>query len=225
MEKECTQCTMMVPEESKICPCCGKKFANQDKQGSIIMDTDKKCRYCAYCAMKIPKDAKICPHCRKTLVSVWPAIVIVGVGLFFIFIFIISGKNQTVSKHPPQNAPQAIQNNFNPPQGAISAKKPSEPQKARTAALSADEKVENFVKTALETGVVQKVELGFNTVTILVRPVFYTLDYDEKNATAAAFLRWARTREPDTDLVMLRDSRDLKAIGNYAEGLGLRLEK
>jgi hypothetical protein len=87
--------------------------------------------------MMIPKDAKICPHCRKTLVSVWPAIVIVGVGLFFFFIF-ISGKNQTVSKHPPQNEPQAIQNDFNPPQGAISAKDLYDAYKANE--VAADEK-------------------------------------------------------------------------------------
>lgn len=88
----------------------------------------------------------------------------------------------------------------------------------------AQAEVENFVKVALETGIVQKVELSNIAVTMYVSPAFYALNYDDKRATAAAFLKWARARKSNIDLVMLRDSRNNKAIGNYDPNLGLSLK-
>lgn len=104
-------------------------------------------------------------------------------------------------------------------------KQPEVRQEIKNELLPVDEKIENFVRVAIETGVVQKAELHNSAVTIYVRPVFNTLDYDQKNTTAAAFMRWARSRKTVIDLVMLRDSRDHKVIGNYCTGLGLRFEE
>jgi len=133
MEKKCPRCTMMVPEESVICPCCKKEFVSQSLHGSSGLSADKKCRYCA---MMIPKDAKICPHCRKTQGWTWPAKIFAGLIVFGIIGSFI-GKNIDYShqntplpqgvtdpgqrpKSPQMN--EVLHHDFTPPQGSISAK-------------------------------------------------------------------------------------------------------
>lgn len=108
MEKKCPHCTMMVPEESTICPCCGKKF---DKVGhkddsTLLSSTDLldynkgnvKEKKCPHCAMAIPKDAKICPHCRKTLGFTVPAKIGIGFIALLIFAGIIGRHERTTPK-------------------------------------------------------------------------------------------------------------------------------
>jgi len=111
MEKKCPQCTMMVPEESKICPCCGKKFDQdghkadkiinvvvpffgKDEKGSI---KDKKCHHCA---MTVPKDAKICPYCKKKFVSMPSANILVGLIVIVMLGFIVRNMNHTPNNQP-----------------------------------------------------------------------------------------------------------------------------
>lgn len=133
MEKKCPECTMLVPEESQICPCCGEKFKNHNNQRSTILDTEKKCQYCV---MMIPKDAKICPHCRKIQGWTWPAKIFIGLITLGIIGHLmgrnvnVTSKNistsQTVSRQaqqtPASRTDETLPYDFNPPQGSISAK-------------------------------------------------------------------------------------------------------
>lgn len=143
MEKKCPQCTMMIPEESNICPCCGKKFNNQNNQRCTILGTDKKCQYCA---MMIPQDAKICPHCRKRQGWTWPAKIFLGL-IVLGMIGSLMGRNVNVT---PKNTPtshtdETLHDDFNPPQGSISAKNLYDVYEANEVAADEKYKGKRFV--------------------------------------------------------------------------------
>lgn len=86
--------------------------------------------------------------------------------------------------------------------------------------------LDNMVSEAKRLGYVQKAELGKYGMTMYVRPAFHELNFDTKRGIAALFLQWGQKQQPNMnyELIMIRDSRNNKVIGNYDPRLGLTLE-
>ena len=160
---------------------------------------------CKECGHEVSTKAKACPKCgaeqpKGTSLTTW----IVG-GVFAVIVFsCVSNLQQS----GPTSGTVATRS-------GPSIDKSPEKQAAR----------KRLIEKLISEGVFQKVDtMGGNLPKAYVRPAFYNLDFETKQQFVSVVYAYYFNGSNISDLVILRDSRGGKDVGDYAPSRGLKMK-
>ena len=99
-------------------------------------------------------------------------------------------------------------------------------QKAREEQAAKQQERKRLIRNLLNRGIFAKMEQVGGTPHVWVRPAFYELDFDDKQAfisVVAAYYYVDRPEDP-IKLVTLKDARTGKRVGSFSQTSGLDLD-
>jgi hypothetical protein len=113
-----------------------------------------------------------------------------------------------------------------PKEGQIAtSSKDQEPQKPKPKDDGKQKARMKFIQEAMKVGVLQKIEFPGEMPHMWVTPTFHSLDFEVKqNLCLVVFQYYKIDWNPKLSLVILKDSKSGKRIGNCSPELGLRLD-
>lgn len=170
---------------------------------------------CAHCGATIARAAPTCPQCggpqwqpppkRKTSAVTWFFAIFLGAPcLLSVFI----GAWFSANPPPPKAAPPPSQ------RWVALQNEPASTTDGRRA----------LIQKLLDRGIVHEVEYRSSGSTISVRPAFYSLSFDDKQAFVSAIATEAYRRSERADVARIVDSRTNKKVGSFSFAFGLDLE-
>lgn len=77
-----------------------------------------------------------------------------------------------------------------------------------------------FIQKLIKKGIIQKVEVPGKLPHVWVKPLFYALDFSDKQQFISVIYIYYKNQNSMYDIVVLYDSKSGKEIGKFAETYG-----